>query len=206
MVMLFLFQACSSMHSLQGAKTIEPNTWEVAVGGSLQQNNSISLSTNTPAPQMVLSTRYGWKPNMDVGTQLFIGGGSVDVRYQFAQVDEWYFAVAPTVSGLYAGVYGNVSLQLPVRAQRALNEKWSLTIGLTPATQQFIVQLDPFDETLVHSIFGNTIRLERQGKRVRWGYTLDSQYTVGRGAPIGLSGGIDMSWVPQRQKRNGPAR
>ena len=204
--MLFLFQACSSMHSLQGAKTIEPNTWEVAVGGSLQQNNSISLSTNTPAPQMVLSTRYGWKPNMDVGTQLFIGGGSVDVRYQFAQVDEWYFAVAPTVSGLYAGVYGNVSLQLPVRAQRALNEKWSLTIGLTPATQQFIVQLDPFDETLVHSIFGNTIRLERQGKRVRWGYTLDSQYTVGRGAPIGLSGGIDMSWVPQRQKRNGPAR
>ena len=201
--MLFLVQACTSMHSLQGAKTIEPNTWEVAVGASLQQNNPISLSTKLPAPQMVISTRYGWKPNMDVGTQVFLGGGSMDVRYQFAQVDDWYFAIAPTISGVYAGVYGNVSLQLPIRAQRSLNEKWSLTLGLTPTTQQFIIQLDPFDETLVNSIVGNTIRLERQGKRVRWGYTLEGQYVVGRGAPIGLSSGIDMSWIrqPKRERK-----
>ncbi len=201
--MLFLVQACTSMHSLQGAKTIEPNTWEVAVGGSLQQNNPISLSTKVPAPQMVISTRYGWKPNMDVGTQLFLGGGSMDVRYQFAQVNDWYFAIAPTISGVYAGVYGNVSLQLPIRAQRSLNEQWSLTLGLTPTTQQFIIQLDPFDETLVNSIVGNTIRLERQGKRVRWGYSLDGQYVVGRGTPIGLSSGIDMSWTrqPKRERK-----
>ena len=201
MVILFLFQACTSTHSLQGAKTIEPNTWEVAVGGSLQQNNPVSLSTKLPAPQMVFSTRYGWKQHLDVGTQLFLGGGSVDVRYQFAQVDDWYFAVAPTISGLYAGVYGNVSLQMPIRAQRALNDKWSLTLGVTPTTQHFIVQLDPFDETLVNSIVGNTIRLERQGRKVRWGYTLDGQYIIGRGSPMGLSGGIDMSWVRQSKRQ-----
>ena len=201
--MLFLLQACTSMHSLQGAKTIEPDTWEVAVGGSLQQNNPVSISTKIPAPQMVLSTRYGWKPNMDVGAQLFIGGGAVDVRYQFARVDDWYFAVAPTISGLYAGVYGNVSLQLPVRAQRELNDKWSITLGLTPATQQFIIQLDPFEETLVNSLVGNTIRFERQGEKVRWGCTLDGQYAVGRNTPVALSGGIDMSWVRQsKRERN----
>ena len=80
-----------------------------------------------PVPQMVLSTRYGWKPHIDVGTQLYLGGGSMDIRYQFAQVDDWYFAIAPTISGLYAGVYGNVSLQVPIRAQTALNDKWELT-------------------------------------------------------------------------------
>ena len=200
--MLFLLQACTSMHSLQGAKTIEPNTWEVGIGTSLQQNNPISVSTKLPAPQMVLSTRYGWKPNMDIGTQLFIGGGSMDVRYQFAQVEDWYFAVAPTISGLYAGVYGNVSLQVPVRAQREFNDKWSVTLGLTPITQQFIIKIDPFEETLVNSLVGNTIRLERQGKKIRWGYTLNSQYTVGRNTPVALSGGIDMSWVrPSKRER-----
>ncbi len=193
--MLFLLQACTSIHSLQGAKTIEPNTCEVAIGTSLQQNNPVSLSTKLPVPQMVLSTRYGWTHNMDVGAQLFLGGGSMDLRYQFAQIDEWYFAIAPTVSGVYAGVYGNVSLQLPIRAQHALNEKWSITLGLTPMTQQFMIKLDPFDETLVNSIIGNTIRLERQGKRIRWGWTVDSQYTIGRGIPIGLSSGIDMAWI-----------
>ena len=202
MVTFLLLQACTSMHSLQGAKTIEPETWEIALGASMQQNNPISLSTELPVPQMVLSTRYGWKPHMDVGTQLYLGGGSMDIRYQFAQVDDWYFAIAPTISGLYAGVYGNVSLQVPIRAQTALNDKWELTLGFTPTTQQFLIRLDPFKETLVSSAVGNTIRLERQGRKVRWGYTLNSQYTIGRGAPIGLSGGIDMSWVRQSKQKN----
>ena len=200
MVMFFLLQACSSMHTLQGAKTIEPDTWQIALGASMQQNNPISLSTNLPAPQMVLSTRYGWKPNIDVGTQLYLGGGAMDIRYQFAQMNDWYFAIAPTLSGLYAGVYGNVSLQVPIRAQKTLNDKWELTLGVTPTTQQFLIHLDPFQETLVSSAFGSTLRLERQGKRVRWGYTLDSQYTLGRGAPIGFCGGIDMSWIRQSKQ------
>ena len=152
MVVLFLLQACTACTLFKGQRLLNQETWEVALGASMQQNNPISLSTKVPAPQMVLSTRYGWKPNVDVGTQLYLGGGSMDIRYQFAQVDDWYFAIAPTISGLYAEVYGNVSLQVPIRAQTALNDKWELTLGVTPTTQQLtLIQLDPYKETLVSS-------------------------------------------------------
>ena len=72
-MVIWLLQACTSLHSIQGAKTIEPETWEVAMGASLQHNNSLSLSIGIPVPQMVVSTRYGWKPNIDVGAQLYLG-------------------------------------------------------------------------------------------------------------------------------------
>ena len=199
MVSLLLLQACTSIHSMQGAKTIEPDTWEVAMGASLQQNNAVSLTTRLPAPQMVLSTRYGWKPNIDVGTQLYLGGGSVDIRYQFAQFGDWYLAVAPTMTGLYAGVYGNVHLMVPIRGQTALNDKWDLILGVTPGTQHYLIQLDPLSATLPTSTLGNTLRLERQGRKVRWGFTADSLYPIGRAAPVGLSYGFDISWIRQRK-------
>ena len=201
MVSLLLFQACTSIHSMQGAKTIEPDTWEIAMGASLQQNNAVSLTTGLPAPQMVLSTRYGWRPNIDVGTQLYLGGGAVDVRYQFARVGDWYLAIAPTVTGLYAGVYGNVHLTVPIRGQTSLNDKWDMVLGVTPGTQHYLIQLDPLSATLPTSTLGNTLRVERHGQKVHWGFTLDSLYPIGRAAPVGLSYGLDISWVRERKQR-----
>lgn len=200
-MVIWLLQACTSLHSLQGAKTIEPETWEVALGASLQQNNTLSLATNLPVPQSVLSVRYGWKPHLDVGTQVYFGGGLIDVRYQFAQMGDWYFAVAPTIGGLYAGVYGNVDFRLPLRAQTDLNDKWSMTLGVTPMTQQTLIRVEPMQETLVNSHLGTTLRLERQGKRVRWGFTTDVVGNMGRAAPISLNYGMDMSWVRQRKEQ-----
>ena len=105
-------------------KTIEPKTWEVALGASMQQNNPISLSTKVPAPQMVLSTRYGWKPNVDWNPTVH-RGGSMDIRYQFAQVDDWYFVIAPTISGCMRECMETCLCKCPSEHQRALNDKWS---------------------------------------------------------------------------------
>jgi len=196
-MVIWLLQACTSLHSIQGAKTIEPETWEVAMGASLQHNNSLSLSIGIPVPQMVVSTRYGWKPNIDVGAQLYLGGGTMDVRYQFAEMGDWYLAIAPTIGGLYTGVYGNVDVRLPLRAQTDLNERWSLTLGMTPMTQHTLIHLDPMQETLTNSLIGGTVRLERSGKRLRWGYTIDVLDSIGRSTPISLNYGVDFSWIRQ---------
>lgn len=196
-MVIWLLQACTSLHSLQGAKTIEPETWEVAMGASIQQNNSISLSTGLPIPQLVLSTRYGWKQHVDVGAQLYLGGGSMDVRYQFAEIGDWYLAIAPSIGGLYLGAYGNVDLRMPIRAQTDLNDRWALTLGLTPMTQHTLINLKPMQETITTSLVGGTVRFERLGKRVRWGYTFDAVGSTGRAAPVSLNYGVDFSWIRQ---------
>ncbi len=199
-MVIWLLQACTSLHSLQGAKTIEPDTWEVALGTSLQQNNSLSQSLGVPVPQMVLSTRYGWKPSMDVGAQLYLGGGLMDVRYQFAEINDWTLAIAPSIGGFYAGIYGNVDLRIPIRAQRDLSERWSMTMGLTPMTQHTLIHIDPLQETIATSMVGGTLRMERTGRRVRWGFTVDTVGMPGRATAPTLNYGLDLAWKKPRKK------
>ena len=195
-ILALLLTGCTSLHSLQGAKTHKPKTWEYAVGTSLQSNNALSSGLGVPVPQMTVAVRYGWKPKLDVGLQAYLGGGLIDMRYEFFTLDDWTLAVAPGIGGLYGGVLGNVDLRIPVRAEKSLSDKWSITLGVTPMTQHTFVWLPSANETLTTPNIGTSIRMVRHRRRINVGYTIDVNQNIGRGMPPAWSTGLD--WSIQR--------
>ena len=195
-LLTLLLIGCTSLHSMQGAKTLEPNTWEYALGTSLQNNNALSSGLGVPVPQMTVAIRYGWKPKLDVGLQAYLGGGLIDMRYEFLTVNDWTLAVAPGIGGLYGGVLGNVDLRIPIRAEKSLSDQWSMTFGVTPMSQHTFIWLPSANETLMIPNIGVSTRMVRHRNRVSVGYTIDVNQTVGRGLPPSWSAGLD--WSIQR--------
>ena len=176
-----------------GAKTIEPDTWEAAVGIYATEQSHLFLR-KYPLHKWLSQLAMGG--TNDVGTQLYLGEKH-DIRYQFAQ-----WMIGTLLSHQPSLDLCRYMETCPCKHPYVHKLLW-MTHGNSPGvtlTTKYLIRLDPLQETLVSSAVGTTIRLERQGSRVRWGYTLDGQYTIGRGAPIGFSGGIDMSWVRQSKQ------
>ncbi len=192
--LLMWFISCTSVHTLNGSKTLEPDTWEFAVGTSVQNNNYLSAALGIPVPQMVVAARYGLEENLDIGIQTYLGGGVLDFRTQFAEYNDWYFAIAPGIGGLYGGVLGNVDLRLPIRVEKKLSSKWSTVFGVTPLTQHSFVWLPMANETLVQAYIGGSTRLVRHYEKINIGYSFDVLHNTGRSVLPSWSVGVDCSF------------
>ena len=178
MVMLLL--ACTTLHTVDGAKTLEPGQWQVGAAGSLQgKQNPTSTALGVPVGQGEVNLRVGLVEDVDIGTRLYIGGVYGDVRYRFAQPGQWDLAVAPGIGGLMLPVpsfpAGTLDLRTPVRAQRPLSNRWDLSLGVTPMARN---SLGAFDVLL-----GTNARLEFHTPRFYLGFGGDvySQPTYGFG-------------------------
>ena len=134
-VSLLSLLGCTTLSTVNGAKIIEPDTWTSGLATSVQYNNPISTAIGIPVPQTEILIRHGINTSMDIGSRIYVGGALVDLRYQFWQKDGWYFAVDPSIGGLYSPIGGIVDLRMPLIAQKDINEKWSFATGLTPISQ-----------------------------------------------------------------------
>lgn len=190
--LLSLF-GCTTLSTVNGAKIIEPQSWKSGLATSIQYNNPMSTAIGVPVPQTEVLLRYGLNKHMDVGSRIYLGGVLVDLRYQFWQQGDWYFAVDPSVGGLYSPIGGIVDIRMPIIAQKDLNEKWSFAAGLTPLSQNTFAFLPNTRENMKHNSMGTFIRMEKTGKKFIWGISTDVYERTSQGVLPALNFGIDIS-------------
>ena len=137
-----LLLACSTLSTLDGARTLDPGVGQV--GGAINVQSAASFITNEiPLPQIELATRYGVADDVDIGARAWLLGAGFDVRYRFLQQGPWHVAVQP---GLAAFVLpdtdlsgtepsgtglsgGSIDLRMPITAELELHRAWSVTGG-----------------------------------------------------------------------------
>lgn len=128
-----LLAGCSTLSTLDGARTLEPGVGQV--GGALNVQSGASFLTNElPLPQVELATRYGLAEDLDVGARAWLLGVGMDLRYRFLQQGPWHVAVQPGLAAFAlpaedALSISSVDLRLPVTAELELHRRWSLTGG-----------------------------------------------------------------------------
>ncbi|HJN75196.1 MAG TPA: hypothetical protein QGF58_14810 [Myxococcota bacterium] len=142
--------ACTTLHTVDGARTLEPGQVQVGAVGSVQgRQNAASVATGIPIAQGELAFRVGLVEDVDIGTRVYIGGLYADLRYRFAQRGRWHFAVAPGMGGMMLPIpalpAGVLDFRVPVRATRELGDIWDLSAGVTPMGRR---QLGAFDTYL----------------------------------------------------------
>lgn len=152
--------ACTTLHTVDGARTLEPGQLQVGAAGSIQgRQNAASVATGIPVVQGELALRVGLVEHVDIGTRVYIGGLYGDVRYRFAQPGRWQLAVAPGIGGLMLPIpalpAGTLDVRMPVRATRELGPRWDLNLGVTPMGRR---QLGAFD-TYIGANAGLEMRL-----------------------------------------------
>lgn len=145
--MIALLAACTTLHTVEGAKTLEPGQWQFATAGSVQgRQNGISTALGVPIGQGEVGFRYGLVPDVDIGTRVYIGGLYTDVRYRFLERGEWDLAVAPGIGGFVipdpTRPTGTLDLRTPVRAQRPLGPRWDASMGVTPMARNGLGTFD----------------------------------------------------------------
>ena len=192
------FLACTTLSTIHGAKTIEPKTWEVGVGSSVQQNNAFSAALGIPVPQLELSLRYGLKEHVDIGTRIYAGGVLTDIRYQFWQQGEWVFAIAPGIGGLAVPIGGILDLRIPVRAQRALSPKLDFVTGIVPISQNTFTFVPNYKENYMNNYIGSFVRIQYNTGFVVLGTTFDLLDHSSRGLSPSWNFGIDVSFVTDK--------
>ena len=192
-VFLLSLFGCTTLSTVNGAKTIEPQTWKVGIGASLQNNNPLSTSLGIPVPQTEILVRYGLRENLDMGGRIYLGGLLFDLRYQFWQQGDWIFAVDPSIGGLYSPIGGVADIRMPIIAQKDLNEKWSIATGLTPISQNTFAFLPGMRENMKHNSLGTFVRMEKTGRTFTWGISTDIYERTDLGIMPSVNFGIDLS-------------
>ena len=183
---------------MHGAKTIEPETWEVGFGTSLQQNNPLSVSLGVPVPQVALSVRYGLQEDVDIGTVIYAGGLLTDVRYQFWEQGDWTFAIAPGVGGLASPIGGILDLRFPIRAQRSMGERFDIVTGIVPVSQNTFVFVPSSQENYMNNYIGSFLRFQCRPGPLTLGVTLDVLDRSSRGGLPVWNLGADVSFSRQK--------
>jgi hypothetical protein len=196
-VLLSLF-GCTTLSTMHGAKTIEPKTWEIGIGSSVQQNNAFSAALGIPVPQLDLSIRYGLRDHVDIGTRIYTGGLLTDVRYQFWEQGEWTFAISPGVGGLAIPVGGVLDLRIPIKAQRSLGPKADFITGVVPIAQNTFVFVSKYKENYMNNYIGSFVRFQYNTGGVVLGTTFDLLDHSSRGINPSWNWGFDISFIRKK--------
>lgn len=122
--------ACSTLQTLDGAKTVEPGRTEYALALSLQTGSNPLSYTGIPIPQIEFALRHGIAPDVDYGFRAYLLGAGFDVRYRFWHKDGLHLAVAPGVGGLYfPTVGGSFEVRAPLTAEAELTRHLDVSGG-----------------------------------------------------------------------------
>jgi len=129
MVIALLLAACSTLSTLDGAKTLAPGQASVSAGLSLQAGNNPVAQTGLPIPQLETLVRVGIAPDVDVGFRLYLLGVGSDIRYRVWHADDWHLATGLGVSTLPLPGAGFVEAKVPLTLQRDLSRRFSVSGG-----------------------------------------------------------------------------
>ena len=202
---LLLSCACTSVATLEGARTIPKGTVQAATGTSFQLGtNAMSTGLGFGVPQQDVAFRYGKSDRVDVGLSFYLLGAYADFRYQFGRLGQWDVAVAPGIGGLglptpsYQG--GVVDLVSPIRFQRDLNSPWNITLSSSVRIRETLTRVsnDPQfsgSSSFMQVLMGGGVRLERPLKRVHLGLSVDALIQPARAIPPAVSAGVGFSWM-----------
>lgn len=188
---------CTHMSTVTGAIPLAPGTGEFT--GELQlsrEPNLISTTTGIPLPSIAAHYRRGLSPDLDLGIHVYPLGFGADLRYRFIEVDGWHVAVAPGFTGIGLPVpsfqYAHLDLFLPVRAERAIGKGWSVAGGPGLVSRQTFLNLESEALSVATATFelyaGGGLRLQRAGKRLKLGLSVDVYLDTTRAT--GLYGGM----------------
>lgn len=207
--MLLSLFACTSLSTIDGARTLDKGDWQVAMAGSVQgRQNPVSTATGIPVPQGEVAVRYGLKRYVDIGTRVYLGGLATDVRYQFHDGERWDLAIAPGIGGLAVPLpqyqTGVIDFRVPVRAQTDLGDRWSWTGGVSPIARNTftLVQgelLGSGSTGKLDLYMGLSSRLEFHTGVFYLGLSTDYLPQPAYGARPAWSLGVDMGVRPKRK-------
>ncbi len=215
---LVLGCGCTTVATMEGARTIPKGAVQMATGTSLQvRTNALSSGLGFAVPQQELAFRYGKSERVDVGVRFYLLGAYTDFRYRFARVGQWDVAVAPGIGGLvlptpsFQG--GVVDLVSPIRFQRDLNSVWNVTLSSSLRIRETFTRVNSDPEFsgasgLMQVLMGGGVRLERPLRRVHLGLSFDALAQPARAIPPALSAGVGFSWMrePKDSRRRGRRR
>ena len=207
--MLLALLGCSSLATIDGARTLDKGQWQVAMAGSVQgRQNPVSIATGIPVPQGEVAVRYGLKKHVDIGTRFYLGGLATDVRYQFHAGDTWDLAIAPGIGGLAVPLpqyqTGVIDFRIPIRAQRDLGEQWSWTGGVSPIARNTftLIQGEALGSGSTGKLdlyMGLSSRLEFKTGIFYLGLSTDYLPQPAYGARPAWSAGVDFGLRPKKR-------
>jgi hypothetical protein len=197
-----LLLACTTLSTLDGAKTLRPGTDQASLAMGLQSGgNALSSASGLPLPQLEVGFRHGLAENLDAGIRLYLVGGVADVRYRFYQSEDWHVAFAPGLGGLVVPLPGTammsaIDMRLPVIIERDLGPRLSLAGGPSAVgrwTPTWITT--PYGSgsiTRVDLLTGGNLRLRVGGERVSLGVGGDAYLSAARAGRGAWSAGFDL--------------
>ncbi len=205
-----LLAGCTHLGTVEGAIPLAPGTADVT--GELQvvrSPNAVSTPTGIPLPSFALHFRRGLSPDLDMGIHLYPLGVGTDLRYRFAEVDGWHFAVAPSVAGMGIPVptlqYAHLDFALPLRVERPIGRGWSVAGGPGLVARQTFVAAQAGNLSSATSTFelyaGGGLRMQRLGKRLKLGFSVDVYVDTTRATGLYGGVGLDLGTVARPRAR-----
>lgn len=202
--MIALLVACSTLATVDGARTLSPKQVQFTVAGSLQQGGSSLSNAGFPLPVTELGLRVGVAEDFDVGARIYPVGVLLDARYRFFHDDRWHAAVQPGI-GLFGfpTLGGSLDWRAPVTVEFDVSRRVSLAGGPK------LVLRDQWNDAggeVAHRLdlfAGGALRFEVHGERVGWGLAVDGFAQPARLAGPAWSIGTYVRWIPRERPRRG---
>lgn len=204
-MILALALACSTLATVDGARTLAPKQWQFTGAASLQQSASSASNAGLPLPVTEVGLRYGVAEDFDVGARLYLVGLLVDARYRFFHDGRWHAAIQPGI-GLFgfptAG--GSIDWRAPVTVELEVTKGFSIAAGpklvlrdqWNNAGGEAAHRLDLFT--------GGAVLLELHRERFGWGLAVDGFAQPARRAGPGWSVGTYFRVIPRRRAERPP--
>jgi hypothetical protein len=201
-VIALLLTACSTLSTLDGAKTLPPG--EVQLGGaiSLQNGNSPVAQAGIPLPVLEIAGRVGLAEDVDLGFRAYLLGLGGDVRYRFFHDEKWNAATGVGVYGLPIPGSGSVETRFPVTLERDLIGSWSISGGPRIILRDQWNQTDGGTVARVDVFSGAGLRTDVAYQRLILGVGGDLYARPTRHSPPAWSLAISVGWRSRHSARS----
>ncbi|MCA9491529.1 MAG: hypothetical protein KC621_16470 [Myxococcales bacterium] len=205
-----LLAGCTTLSTLDGARTLSPGATQIAMAASLQEGANPVSATLIPLPQVELAARHGIAEDVDLGFRFYLLGMGADVRYRFLELHPLHVAVQPglfTFALPLGGFQGSVEMRAPVTAEWELTDRWSVAAG----TRVFLreqwntVRLDGESgvASRLDSFLGGAGRFEYHVPKFTLGASVDVYGQPARSGGLAWSGGLDVQFrLSSARERN----
>ena len=207
---------CTTLSTLDGARTLSPTQHSWAFGLGVQsQGSPISNASGWPLPTGAIALRVGLEEDLDMGVRLYPVGFLVDVRMRFLHRGPWHAALSPALGGALAPfppllTMGNLDLRLPLIAERELGEAWSLAAGPVMTTRVVLWDLEAetgrLQSLVVEPRLGGALRIVHGRGRARLGLGGDLAASAARALPLAWSVGVDLQLLSRPRSVEVPAQ
>lgn len=207
--------ACTTLSTMEGAKTLAKGQAQATMGVSLQYGGSPLSYAGIPVSQLELAARVGVAEDVDVGMRLYLLGTAFDARYRFWHSDRVHLAVAPGIAGFWlpavggtASGQGSAELRVPLVAEvdvvpwlsiagaprLIVRDQWN-SVTFPDAGAGVSSRLDVYA--------GGGLRAELHIKRLVVGASGDVYAQPARSGGVAWSGGVDFGFraPPERRER-----